>query len=79
MIIFNLQGEHYNWNTSEKKDGINYPKTPEEAITMLNQGKTIEIHGKFQLPMCRIFEILGIRNYNQYNENRACYVTYTPI
>lgn len=79
MIIYNLQGAHYNWNTHVKQEGIHYPKTPEEAITMLNTGKTIEIIGSMQIPMCRVFENLGLRNYNQYNENRRGYVTYIPF
>jgi len=55
---------------------IHYPKTPQEAITMLNDGKTIEIIGTAQIPMCRVFEALDIRNWNDYNRNRAGYVTF---
>ena len=86
MIVFNLQGNDFNWNINEKKTDskfsselIHCPKTPEEAITMLNNGQIIEINGKAHVMMSRVFEALGLRNYSEYNRNRKGFVTFIKI
>ena len=78
-IKWNLQGKDWNWNHSVIPSDIFYPKTPQDAITMANDGNTIEVIGSAEKMVSRMFESIGIKCWIQYNKNRKGYSTFTPF
>jgi len=70
MKIWNFQ--KYNLAIDHLPD-FGYPRTPQEAITMINEGQTIVVIASAQELLANLFSVLDIKIYSKYDNGTAIF------